>query len=242
VFSVRRIFAFVITIIALFVASAFVLPCPSLRAQSSPQQDRNWEVVVYGSTPAGIVAAIQLAKWNHHVLLLEPSGHLGGMTTGGLGATDIGNKSVIGGMSREFYAKVYDTYQSPRRWRFESAKDFQSSRQQSQELTQWTFEPHVAAEIFENWLIQSKVTYRLNAKLDRSQSITLRENRLDAIPLRGGEQISARYFIDATYEGDLLAFHLAIEKSTDLQSVEYARLQSLLNDLGQVLAWESRIP
>jgi FAD dependent oxidoreductase len=163
-----------------------------------------YDVVVYGATPAGITAAIQLAKWNHSVIVLEPSRHLGGMTTGGLGATDIGNKGVIGGMSREFYARIAEAYRHPSLWIFEKADDYKSSRQQTNEQTMWTFEPHVALQVFQSWLDEAQVEYRLDAKLDRSRKLELQDGRIQSIRLMNGQDIRARYFVDATYEGDLL--------------------------------------
>src|SRR4029078_12637312 len=65
------------------------------------------DIVVYGGTSSGIVAAIQAKRLGKSVVLIEPSEHLGGLTTGGLGATDIGNKTAIGGLARDFYHRVW---------------------------------------------------------------------------------------------------------------------------------------
>ena len=102
---------------------------------SSRAQFESRDVVVYGSTPAGIVAAIQLRELGRNVLLLEPSGHLGGMTTGGLGATDIGNKQVIGGMAREFYQRVLRYYASESAWRFQKRSDYKGAHQKPNQNT-----------------------------------------------------------------------------------------------------------
>ena len=172
---------------------------------SSRAQVESRDVVVYGSTPAGIVAAIQLRELGRNVLLLEPSGHLGGMTTGGLGATDIGNKQVIGGMAREFYQRVLRYYESESAWRFQKRSDYKGAHQKPGETSQWTFEPRAAESIYRNWIETSKVELRLNTPLDRSKSLDKPSQRIVKIPLIGGKWIAADYFIDASYEGDLMA-------------------------------------
>ncbi|MEQ1826858.1 MAG: FAD-dependent oxidoreductase [Pirellula sp.] len=162
-------------------------------------------VVVYGATPAGIIAAIELKELGRDVLLLEPSEHLGGMTTGGLGATDIGNKQVIGGKSREFYQRVYRYYESDKAWKFQKRSEYKGPHQRVGETSQWTFEPHVALGIFRDWLNDKNVEVRLGAKLDRNRSLEMSNKRILKIPLVDGKQIAADFFIDATYEGDLMA-------------------------------------
>src|SRR5215813_7189070 len=74
------------------------------------------DIVIYGGTSSGIIAAIQAERMGKRVVLIEPSTHLGGLTTGGLGATDIGNKSAIGGLAREFYHRVWQHYQDDSAW------------------------------------------------------------------------------------------------------------------------------
>ncbi len=121
--------------------------------------DESADVVIYGATPGGITAAIQLRKLNKSVILLEPTGHLGGLTAGGLGATDIGNKKAIGGLSREFYHRIWQHYQAEKSWTRETARDYQSKRQVPGEETMWTFEPHVATNVFTNWLAEHQVRF-----------------------------------------------------------------------------------
>ncbi len=192
----------------LFLPSIAIAQSPDDRdqpASAARLKQTEYDVVVYGATPAGITAAIQLAAWNHSVVLLEPSGHLGGMTTGGLGATDIGKKSVVGGSSRQFYARIAKAYQDPSFWIFEKATDYKSARQQTNEPTMWTFEPRVAMHVFQTWLKEEGVQYYLNEKLDRSLPLVLSDGRIRSIRLVDGQTVQARYFIDATYEGDLMA-------------------------------------
>ena len=75
------------------------------------------DIVIYGATSGGITAAIQAAREGHTAVLIEPTKFVGGLTTGGLGATDIGNKRAIGGLSREFYTRIFEYYADDSKWR-----------------------------------------------------------------------------------------------------------------------------
>src|SRR5262245_51664023 len=111
------------------------------------------DIVIYGGTSSGIIAAIQAKRVGKNVVLIEPSTHLGGLTTGGLGATDIGNKAAIGGLAREFYHRVWKHYQSDSAWTRETRE--QCSRRnvhnEPKDETMWMFEPHVASQIYREW-------------------------------------------------------------------------------------------
>ena len=116
-----------------------------------------YDIVIYGGTSSGVIAAVQAARMGKKVVLIEPGAHLGGLTTGGLGATDIGNKAAIGGLSRDFYRRVKDHYSKDDSWRQQSADSYQSRRQQAGEDTMWTFEPHVAEAILGEMIQENKV-------------------------------------------------------------------------------------
>lgn len=169
------------------------------------------DVVVFGGTSAGIIAAIQSARLGQSVVLVEPSTHLGGLTTGGLGATDIGNKAAIGGLSREFYHRVALHYAQPAAWKYETADEYFLRRGSGQaaasELsgpgaTMWTFEPHVAAAIYSNWLVEAKIPVQRGQRL---ASVQKTGARITGFTTEAGVEFRGRMFIDATYEGDLLA-------------------------------------
>src|SRR5256885_14547724 len=126
-------------------ALALWVSCVSLFADT--------DVCVFGGTSGGIAAAIQCARMGKSVVLLEPGKYLGGLTTGGLGATDIGNKAAIGGISPEFYHRIAKHYADDASWKFEKREEFFSRRASGQskasdlslaDATMWTFEPHVA--------------------------------------------------------------------------------------------------
>lgn len=169
------------------------------------------DVVIYGGTSAGIAAAIQTARMGKSVVLIEPSDHLGGLTTGGLGQTDIGNKSAIGGISREFYVRIRRHYDSPAAWQWQTRGEYRSvgqSRTSPDESTMWTFEPHVALAIYRDWLKESGIRVELGQRLDRRAGVITTRSipwKILSIRMESGEFYRGRMFIDATYEGDLMA-------------------------------------
>jgi flavin-dependent dehydrogenase len=123
------------------------------------------DVVVYGATPAGIAAALQVKRMGHSVLLLEPTAHVGGLTASGLGFTDSGDKAVVGGISREFYRAIRKHYEQPAAWTFEKRDDNRSAR--SNEDAMWTFEPKVAEATLLAMLRAAGIEPRLNQRLLR---------------------------------------------------------------------------
>ena len=110
-------------------------------------QPRQADVVIYGATSSGIAAAVQVSRMGKSVLIVDPGTHLGGLTTGGLGWTDIGNKQVIGGIAREFYRKVKAHYDKPESWKFQPRESYYTLRHaeiNAADDAMWTFEPKVA--------------------------------------------------------------------------------------------------
>src|SRR5262249_52698828 len=85
---------------------------------------RSADIVIYGCTSGAITAAIQARKMGKSVIVVCPEKHLGGLTAGGLGYTDSGDKSVIGGLSREFYHRVWQQYQKPESWRWQRREEY----------------------------------------------------------------------------------------------------------------------
>ena len=111
------------------------------------------DVIIYGGTSAAVTAAVQVSSAGHSVVIVSPDANLGGLTSGGLGWTDSGKKSAVGGLSEQFYAAIHQHYQKPESWRWQSQAEFgdrnQSSGRGSNGRTMWVFEPHVAEQIFE---------------------------------------------------------------------------------------------
>ncbi|MCM2373873.1 FAD-dependent oxidoreductase [Rhodopirellula sp. ICT_H3.1] len=199
------------SIIAKHVAAAVRPMLSTLRREARADFDPHHpEVVVYGGTSAGVVAAVQVARMNRSVVLLEPGRHIGGMTSGGLGATDIGNKDVIGGLSREFYRRVAKHYAQDSAWIHETREEFFANRSKRTTLeevsgpdaTMWTFEPHVADKIFNEMLHEEGVVVVRGQKV---VDVNMDGQRIVSIAMQDGETYQAKMFIDASYEGDLMA-------------------------------------
>ena len=163
------------------------------------------DIVIYGGTSAGVTAAIQASRMGKSVILIEPGEHLGGLTSGGLGFTDSGNKAVVGGIAREFYQRVKKHYDQPGAWRFESRDRFSGYR--ANEDAMWVFEPTVAENILKQMLSETKVTIIMKERLQRARGkgVELDGTRIVSITMESGKKYAGRMFIDATYEGDLLA-------------------------------------
>lgn len=174
-------------------------------AAAEAESDKVYDVVVYGGTSGGIVAAIQTAQMGKTVVLIEPGRHLGGLTSGGLGATDIGNKAAIGGLSRSFYRRVGDYYARDEAWVWQTRESYRSRRQSRDERTMWTFEPHAAEEIYRAMLREAEVPVVLEERLDLQSGVHKGGARIVAITMESGRTFRGRMFIDATYEGDLMA-------------------------------------
>ncbi|MEQ8847458.1 FAD-dependent oxidoreductase [Botrimarina sp.] len=193
------------------------------------------DLVVYGGTSAGVVAAVQAARLGRSVVLVCPEAHLGGLSSSGLGFTDTGNKAVIGGLSREFYHRVWKHYQEPDAWRWQT-KDSYGGRGQgtpavdADRRTQWIFEPHVAERVFEDMLAETDVRVFRDEWLDRQGGVEKQGARLVAITTLSGQSYRGKQFIDATYEGDLLAaagadFHVGREPG-DRYNEQYNGVQT----------------
>jgi uncharacterized protein (DUF1684 family) len=147
------------------------------------------DVCVYGGTSAGVIAAYTVAQQGKSVLLIEPGNHLGGLSSGGLGYTDIGNKYAITGLARDFYRRVGDHYG---------------------QFEQWTFEPNVAEAIFNDYVTRGDFPVlferRLKHVIKNGTSITeiILENSKDSNSVTD-IRVKAKMFLDCGYEGDLMA-------------------------------------
>ncbi len=167
-----------------------------------------YDIVIYGATSGGIAAAVQGKRQGNTVVLIEPSARIGGLTTGGLGQTDIGNKQAIGGFSREFYEGIKKYYDDSDHWTFQTREEYQDggqTRTERGESAMWTFEPSVALAVYQNFIAEEDVELHTSQKLDRENGVELSEAGIVSITMLSGEKYSGRIFIDATYEGDLMA-------------------------------------
>src|SRR5690554_7962134 len=114
--------------------------------QRPPSDVYEADVIIYGGTSAAVIAAVEVAQSGKSVIMVSPDTHLGGLSSGGLGWTDTGKKEVIGGLSREFYQRVYDKYQQEGGWKWEDPSDFGNKGQgtpaiDGDQRTMWIFEP-----------------------------------------------------------------------------------------------------
>ncbi len=139
------------------------------------------DICVYGGTAGGVVAAVQAKRMGRSVVLLEPGKHLGGLTSGGLGATDIGNKGAIGGVAREFYQRLGKHYGTNE---------------------MWTFEPSVAEAVLREMISEVQVPVYFGQRL---ALLKKQDGGIAEIQMTDGSVFRATMFIDATYEGDLMA-------------------------------------
>ncbi len=162
-----------------------------------------YDVVVYGGTSSGVAAAVQTKRMGKSAIIIEPGKHLGGLTSGGLGMTDSGNKAVIGGIAREFYQRVKKHYDQPSALKHEKREGYALFRPADDAM--WTFEPHVAEMIFEQLVVEHDIVVVRQQRLNRETGVRKSGQRITSITMESGEVYRGRMFIDATYEGDLMA-------------------------------------
>ncbi|KAJ5767056.1 uncharacterized protein N7511_004672 [Penicillium nucicola] len=171
-------------------------------------QHRDYDIVVVGGTSAGYSAAIQAARLNRSVALLETSKHVGGIAIEGAGGTDIDSQSsfqnsvTVGPLAHEFYRRVAARYNNT------DAFD-EAWKNHTKDKDLWRFECHVGQSVIEDWLAEEeKLDVYLETALrgaGNGDGVTMSGTAISKIETEAGDTFSARYFIDATYEGDLLA-------------------------------------
>jgi len=175
---------------------------------TSSFSQKQYDIVIYGGTSAGIASAIQASRMGKSVVLIEPSDRLGGLTTGGLGQTDIGNKQAIGGISREFYKNIRNYYNNPTNWKWQTSESYSGdgqSKTDKGEETLWTFEPSAALTVYQEMLKPEKIDIIYNQRLNRETGVVKKNQKITSIKMDNGRVYNGKMFIDATYEGDLLA-------------------------------------
>ena len=193
----------------LIIANLVFLSC-GRRVIATQQKTIEADIVVYGGTASGVIAAVQAKEMGKSAIIVTPDKHLGGLTAGGLGWTDTGNKGVIGGLSRDFYHRIWQKYQKPSAWRWQKQSEYGNRGQGTPAIdgknrTMWIFEPHVAEEVFEDYIKEYDIPVYRDQWLDRSGGVTRRGSRISSITTLSGRTFTGKMFIDATYEGDLLA-------------------------------------
>ena len=168
------------------------------------------DIVVYGGTSGAVTTAVQAAEMGMSVIVVSPDRHLGGMSSSGLGFTDTGNKEVIGGLARKFYQMIFDHYSTDEAWKWQKRSEYGNRGQgnpaiDGEKRTMWIFEPHVAEAAFEKLISNPKITLFREELLERENGVEEREGKIMSITTLSGKKIKGKVFVDATYEGDLMA-------------------------------------
>ncbi|MFD0672583.1 FAD-dependent oxidoreductase [Cohnella sp. GCM10027633] len=145
---------------------------------------KQYDIVIYGGTAAGIAAAVQAGRMGKSVVVIEPSRRIGGLTSGGLGDTDVGMKEAVGGLSLTFYRQV--------------------ARKYSQDGARWVFEPKVALEVLQDWVAAHGIEVAYEERLDLRDGVTKQGLDIVSIRMESGNVYRGKVFIDASYEGDLM--------------------------------------
>lgn len=181
-------------------------------AYTAPDKGKKYDadIIIYGGTSAAVTAAVQAKKLGKSVIIVSPDKHLGGMTSGGLGFTDTGNKTVIGGLAREFYHRIFLHYNRPESWKWQKKEAYGNKGQgtpavDGENRTMWIFEPHVAEKVFEDFIKENNIQVLRDEWLDREKGVELTDGKIMSVRTLSGNIFSGRIFIDATYEGDLMA-------------------------------------
>ena len=113
------------------------------------------DIIVYGGTSAAVIAAVEVSRSGKTVIIVSPDKHLGGLTSGGLGYTDIGKIETVGGLSLEFYNRIYKYYDDSTAWKWQSKNSFAKKgilTGINNKPLMWLFEPHVAGQVFEDYI------------------------------------------------------------------------------------------
>lgn len=166
------------------IAALFFYSCHSARSHNE-----EYDIVIYGGNSAGVIAAYTAKMQGKSVILIEPGTHLGGLSSGGLGLTDIGNKYAVTGLALDFYRRIGQYYGK---------------------LEQWIFEPHVAENTFNDYVKRAgvKVLYQNRIVSLVKDNGIIKEITVENPGLEGEaakKNIKGRMFIDCSYEGDLMA-------------------------------------
>lgn len=189
---------------------ALLMGASSASALPNAQPAGDFDVVIYGGTSSAVTAAVQVKKMGKSVVIVSPDRHLGGLSAGGLGFTDSGNTATIGGLAREFYRKIYAEYQKDSTWKWQKVESYANKGQGTRAMlhedhTMWIFEPHVAEGVFDAWVTEMKIPVFREELLDREHGVEKQDGKIRSLTTLSGKRFSGKVFLDATYEGDLMA-------------------------------------
>ena len=192
-------------ILVLTFAVLFCLPAVGARVQRC-------DVCVYGESASGVMAAIQAARMGKTAVLVSKNSHVGGLATSGLTATDINRHTIIGGLAEEFYRRIYEYYLADSVWRNQTREEFMLSTRKrtfsgksDARRMQWVYESGVGERIMKQMLDEAGVEVLYGARLDLKKGVVKSNGTIRRIVFEDGRSVAARMFIDASYEGDLMA-------------------------------------
>jgi hypothetical protein len=179
------------------------------------------DIIIYGGTSAAVIAAVQARRMGKSVIVVSPDRHLGGMTSSGLGFTDSGNTAAVGGLARQFYSRLYEYYSSPAHWKWQRFSEFGNQGQETPAIdhrfkTCWCFEPGAAESVFEQLVKEYQIPVHRAEWLDRKDGVVVADGRIVRFRTLSGKTYQGQVYLDATYEGDLMAaagvsYHLGRE-------------------------------
>ena len=225
-------------VISITLTAALLLAIPPSSAATT-----EYDLVVYGGTSAAVTAAVQARRMDKSVVVVSPDAILGGLSSGGLGWTDTGDKSVIGGLSREFYHHVWKYYQSDDAWRWQTREEYGNQGQGTPAMdgefrTMWIFEPHVAEQVFEDFLRDYDIPVYRNEWLDREECANL------LVPVCvfcshiafGSIRMEPVFMILG--QSATTAAVMALDADIAPEELDYDLLAARLRADGQVLEWQ----
>lgn len=168
------------------------------------------DVIIYGGTSAAIIAAVEVIQSGKTAIVVSPDKHLGGMSSSGLGYTDSGKKDAIGGMAKNFYHRIWQHYTNDSAWVWEKKEEFGNKGQDTpaidtENYTMWIFEPHVAESVFEDYVKEFNIPVMRDEWLDRTSGVEKKKGKIISVTTLSKKLFKGKMFIDATYEGDLMA-------------------------------------
>src|SRR5690606_22449480 len=161
--------------------AVLIAACTPKPVDQSNAQQFSADLIVYGGTSAAVTAAVQAKRMGKSVIIVSPDVHLGGLSSGGLGFTDTGNKAVIGGISKEFYQRLFNHYQQDTAWKWQKRSEYGNHGQHTVALdgensSMWIFEPHAAERVFEDFIREYEIPVHRDTWLDRSAGGTTVDN------------------------------------------------------------------
>lgn len=215
---------------------ALLSNCAGSQSDQSAADTQSADIVIYGGTAAAVTAAVQARKMGKSVIVVSPDTHLGGLSAGGLGFTDTGNKEVIGGLSRDFYHRLYLHYDKPESWKWQAKSEYGNQGQGTPAIdgnnrTMWIFEPHAAEGVFEDLVKEYDLQILRDEWLDRGEDgVAMEDGKIVSFKTLSGKTFKGKMFMDATYEGDLMAaagvtYHVGRE-STSTYGEEWNGIQT----------------